>query len=67
MCRGSSVSVATRYGMDGPGIESRWRQDLPQPFRPFLGPTQTPIQWVPGLSRGKAAEAWRWLPISSSA
>ena len=27
--------------------------------RPALEPTQTPIQWVPGLSRGKAAGAWR--------
>jgi len=22
--RGSSVDIATRYGLDGPGIESRW-------------------------------------------
>ena len=27
--RGSVVVVATRYGMDGPVIESRWRQDRP--------------------------------------
>ena len=25
LCIASSVGVATRYGLDGPGIESRWR------------------------------------------
>ena len=49
--RDNSVSTATRYGLDGPGIESRWG-DFPQPFRPSLKPTQPPIQWVPGLFRG---------------
>jgi hypothetical protein len=34
--------------------------------RPDLGPAQPPIQWLPGLSRGKAAGAWRWLPTPSS-
>jgi len=48
----SSVDVATRYGLDGPGIESRWGRDFQHPSRPALGPTQPPIQWVPGLSRG---------------
>jgi hypothetical protein len=41
----SSVRIATRYGLDGPGIESRWRLEFPQPSRPTLGPTHTPIQW----------------------
>ena len=31
--RDSSVGIATRYGLDGPGIESRWRRDFPQPSR----------------------------------
>ena len=50
---GSSVSIATVYGMDGLRIESRWGHDFPYPSRPTLGPTQPPVQWVPGLSRGK--------------
>ena len=37
----SSVGIATRYGMDGPGIGSRWGRDFPQPSIPDLGPTQT--------------------------
>ena len=50
--QGSSVDVATRYGLDGPGIESRWRRDFPYPSRAALGRTQPPMQWVPSLSRG---------------
>jgi hypothetical protein len=47
---GSSVGIATDYGLDGPGIESRWGEI----FRicPALGPTQPPVQWVLDLSRG---------------
>jgi hypothetical protein len=57
--RDSSVSIVTRYGLDGPGIEFRWGRDFPHPSRPTLGPTQPPIQWVPGLfPGGKAAGAW---------
>ena len=50
---GSSAGIATGYGLDGPGIESRWRWDFPYLSRPALGPTQPPVQWVECLSRGK--------------
>jgi hypothetical protein len=48
----SSVGIETRCGLDRPGIESRLGRDFQHPSSPALGPTQPPIQWVPGLSRG---------------
>jgi hypothetical protein len=51
MGRDSSVGIATRYGLDGLVIESRWGRDFPHQFRPALRPTQPPLQGVPDLSR----------------
>ena len=57
-CQDGSVGIATRYGLDGPRIETRRRQHFPHPSRPALGPIQPPVKWVPGLFlRGKAAGA----------
>jgi len=49
---GNVVGIATACGLDGPGFEFQWGEI----FRTWqTGPEahQPPVQWVPGLSRGK--------------
>jgi hypothetical protein len=41
--RDSSVGIATRYGLDGLGIESRYGRGFPHPSRPALVPTQPAV------------------------
>jgi len=48
---GSSVGIATDYGLEGPG-SNPGGDEIFRPSRPALGPTQPPVQWVPRLSRG---------------
>jgi hypothetical protein len=49
----SVVGIATRYGLDGRGIESRWgaRVSAPDQTGPG-GPTQPPTQWIKRPRRG---------------
>jgi len=49
---GSSVGIATDYGLDDPG-SNPGVDEIFRPSRPALRPTQPPVKWVPGLSRGK--------------
>jgi hypothetical protein len=49
---GSTVGIATDYGLDGPG-SNLGGYEIFRPSRPALRPTQPPVKWVPGLSGGK--------------
>jgi len=44
---GSSVDIVTDYGLDGP-VSNPGGDEIFRPSRPALGPTQPPLQWVPG-------------------
>jgi len=43
--------VASDYELGGPG-SNPGGDEIFRPSIPALGPTQLPVQWVPGLSRG---------------
>jgi hypothetical protein len=58
--RDSSVGIATRYGLDGPGIESRWGSRFSAPVQ--TGPGAHPASYITGAAsfpRVKPAGAWR--------
>jgi len=45
LVRDSIVGITTRYGLEGPGIESQWwGRDFPHPSRLALGSTQPPVE-----------------------
>jgi len=48
---GSSVGIVTGYGLDSLGSNPS-EDEIFHPSRPALGPAQSPVKWVPGLSQG---------------
>jgi len=56
--RDSSVGIATGYGLNGAGIQSRLGRDFPNLSRPAMGPTQSHVRtmgtgYVPGVNSGR--------------
>jgi len=63
-CQDIVVDIATRYGLEGPGIESRWRRHFRDrsrcpPSLLYIGYRVFPM--------GKAAGVWCWQLTHSSA
>jgi len=48
---GSSVGIATDYGLDDAGSNPS-EDEIFRQSKSALGPTKPPIKWAPGLSRG---------------
>ena len=57
-CRDSSVGTATRYVLDGPGIESRWETKFSAPVQ--TGSGANPASCTMGT--GSFPAAWCWSP-----
>ena len=48
---GSSVGIATDFGLDGLG-SNPGEEEICRPSRPVLGSNQPPVKWVPGFFPG---------------
>ena len=58
----SSVSIATDYGLDGPGIESRWGRDFP-PAQ--IGPGAHPASWTMGTGSFPGVKCGRGVLLTT--
>jgi hypothetical protein len=60
---GSLVSIATGYGLDGPGIESRWGPDFPVQ----IGPGAHPASYTMGTGSFPEVESSRGVTLTPHA
>ena len=56
---GGSVGIATDYGLDGPGIQSRWGEIFRRPDRPWVSPNllYNAYRFFPGSKKRPGPDA----------
>jgi len=62
---GSSVGIATDYGLDGP-VSNPGEDEIFRPSGAALEPTKPPVQWVSSLSRGRGGRGVGLTPAPPS-
>jgi len=63
LCRlGSSVDIATDYGLDGPGIESRWEARFFAPVQ--TGPGAHPASCTMGTGSSQGVKSDRGVTLT---
>jgi hypothetical protein len=58
---GSSVGIVTGYGLDGPGIESRWRARFSAPVQ--TGPGAQPATYTMGTGSFPGVKSGRGVTL----
>ena len=61
--RDSSVGIATGYGLDGPGIESRWEARFSAPVQ--TGPGAHPASYKMGTGSFRGVKSGRGVQLTS--
>jgi hypothetical protein len=59
---GSSVGIVTGYGLDGPGIESRWGARFSAPVK--IGPGAHPTSCTVGTGSFRGVESGRGVTLT---
>jgi hypothetical protein len=57
VCEETNLYLGRTVNKKIPVKKYRWGHDFSHNSRPALGPTQPPVQWVPGLSRGQSGRS----------